>query len=200
MTFPGGADPGPDVLSGGSQRSRLRRTSVVGAVIGALLVGAIVVAAVVTRHSVGTTETAATPTSASPSPAKPPGSVFLEHLPKCTRTDHHDVLTVAFGVSNLGPGALLLLGAQPRVSDEGVLRLTRVRVGADPCADNGGRGPVRLAPADDAVVAMTFHLSERCPHDSIVAARVTFDAGAAGLVHSDSSALTDLSRLQFVQC
>jgi hypothetical protein len=200
MTVPGDSDPRPDVLSGGRNRPRVRRPTLIGTVAGALVVGALVLATAVTRHSIGSNQTAATPTPTTQRPAEPSGSVFLEHLPTCTRTDHHDVLTVAFGVSNLGPGSLVLLGAQPRVSDEDVLQLTRVRLGVAPCADAGGRGPVRLAQADDAVVAMTFHLTAQCPHDTLLAARVTFDAGTAGLVHSDSSALTDLSRLDFVQC
>lgn len=93
-----------------------------------------------------------------------------------------------------------LLGAAPIVSDQRVLRLTRVRLGDIACADRGDRRPVRLGPTGDAVVAMTFHVTTRCPHDSLVAARVTFDAGAAGIVHTESSALTDLSRLTFAQC
>jgi hypothetical protein len=94
----------------------------------------------------------------------------------------------------------VLLGASSLSGADGVLRLTRVRLGRDECADNGGPHPIKLAPSDAAVVAMTFHVSDRCPHDSIVAARVTFDAGADGVVHSDSSALTDVSRLSFAQC
>ena len=202
MTFSGGADPGPDLLSGGDNRSTGRRAALTVAVMGALALGAFLLVRADPQRTGGSRETAATapPTPASHRPAAPSGSVFLEHLPRCTRTDHHHALTVAFGVSNLGPGALVLLGATPLTSDDGVLRLTGLRLGDGTCAGHGSNDPVRLAPADQTVVAMTFRVSARCPHGSLLAARVSFDAGSSGIVHSDSSALTDLNRLDFAQC
>jgi hypothetical protein len=172
---------------------------VVGAAAAALLAGAVALAAVAAHDPAGVRKSA---TTAAPTPQvdKRAGPVFLEHLPGCTRTDHHHVLTVAFGVSNLGRARLLLLGASPLLSDDGPLRLTRVRVGLDRCADGGGIRPVPLEPSHEAAVAMTFRVNRHCPHGSLVAARVSFDAGAAGIVHSESSALDDLSRLRFVQC
>ena len=200
MAFPGSPDPSPDLLSGGD-RSRLTRTVLVSVAVGVLAIAAVVLAVAGGHSPSGSRRTAATATPATGQRAPvSPGSVFLEHLPKCTRTDHRNLLSVAFAVNNLGSGPLLLLGASSLSGTDGVLRLNRVRLGVDECADRGRRQPIRLAPSDVAVVAMTFHVSARCPHDSLVAARVTFDAGAAGIVHSDSSALTDVRRLSFAQC
>jgi hypothetical protein len=201
MGLLGDADPGPDLLSGGGDRPRHRRTWLIGAA-GAVVAGAVALAVAAHDPAAGRDPAAAgAPTApAGHRAAESLGAVFLQHLPRCTQTDHHHLLRVAFGVSNLGQGPLVLLGASPIVSDNGVLRLTRVRLGDAACADRGDRQPVRLGPSGAAVVAMTFHVTSRCPHDSLVAARVTFDAGAAGIVHSESSALTDLSRLAFAQC
>jgi hypothetical protein len=183
-------------------------TALIGAIIGAVAVGAVVLAGAVRHHPSASRETGSTEAGSpeAPSPTaghqsdEPSGSVFLEHLPKCTQTDHHSTLTVAFTVNNLGAGPLVLLGAAPLTGGDDALRLTRVRLGADACAGDGGARPVRLARAGSAVVAMSFRVGARCPDASPVAARVTFDAGPAGIVHADSSALTDLSRLAFAQC
>lgn len=202
MAFPGEGPPAPDFLTGGGDRPRARRAVLIVAAASVVALGSGLAALLALDGSEGSRKTAATATPTSPSrdPDSVAGPVFLEHLPKCTRTDHHHVLTLAFGVSNLGRASLVLLGASPILDGDDVLRLARVRLGAHMCAARAGRQPVRLAPADEAVVAMTFHIGARCPHESLVAARVTFDAGPAGVVHSDSSALTDLSRLGFAQC
>ena len=78
--------------------------------------------------------------------------------------------------------------------------LTGVRLGLGSCAAAGGTDPVRLAPAANAVVAMTFRVGEECPRNTLIAARVTFDTGATGIVHADSSELTNLDGLRFAQC
>jgi hypothetical protein len=170
-------------------------------VVGVVAIGGVVLARGRSHQAAGhrAAATGASPASTHRS-VNSPGSVFLEHLPKCTRTDHHHVLTVAFGVTNLGPKSLLLLAAAPLTSDDGVLRLTRVRLGVDACGAGGGKNPIELAPTGEAVAAMTFHVNAECPHRTIVAARVTFEAGGGGIVHSDSSGLANLSELTFAQC
>jgi hypothetical protein len=127
------------------------------------------------------------------------GSVFLEHLTGCLRTDHRRRLTVAFGVTNLGARPLRLLKASPTVSSGG-LALTAESIGPGPCAATGRNRGVRLASAQTVVVALTFHVGPGCPRHTLVAARVTFRTAEAALVHADTSALADLSQLSFAQC
>ena len=180
----------------------------------AVVVLAAAAVAVVVAHGAGHPRaTTARPTAARPTPAaaSPPagdtgaaasapdrGSVFLEHLGACTRTDLRTRLTVALGVTNLGARPLRLLGAVP-ISAVAGLRLTRVQIGRGPCAAGGGSRPVTLPPAAGAVVSLSFSLGPACPRDSPLAARVSFDASGR-LVQGESSQLLDLSRLRFAEC
>src|SRR4051794_1729651 len=112
MTLPGGADPGPDQLSSGGDRSRVQWT-LTTLVIGVVAILGIVLARNASNDSNDSdgsrrppAPTASPSTSPAPQPSgRPAGTVFLEHLPGCTRTDHRHALTVAFGVDNLGPAS-----------------------------------------------------------------------------------------------
>jgi hypothetical protein len=128
------------------------------------------------------------------------GSVFLEHLPQCTVTDHRHNLSVAVAVTNLGDRSLQLVGASGLTSDTFVVRPTTVSVGSPPC----GRPPVghlvHVASGDVVVVRLQFYVADKCPDDALVSARIAFDGGRRGIIHADSSQLADLSQLTFVQC
>jgi hypothetical protein len=139
-----------------------------------------------------------TPTGPEPAIVREGGSVFLEHLAACTRTDHLNRLRLAFAVTNLSNHPLRILSASflGRVSG---LRLTHVQIGAAPCADARAPHGVRLSPAHAAVVALSFAVGPQCPDDGIIAARVTIDA-EQHILHADSSALTDLQALHFAEC
>ena len=142
------------------------------------------------------------PVAPSPSDTRPPtpvaGSVFIEHLARCTRTDHRHRLTLAFAVTNLGRRPLQLVAATPQVLG-GTLLLDQVRIGAGPCAAVGDDRARRLLSAGSAVVAMSFRLGLGCPHDASVLARMTFRR--SGLVlHAESTQLADLSAISFQQC
>jgi hypothetical protein len=128
------------------------------------------------------------------------GSVFLEHLLQCTRTDHHHRLTVALGVTNLGGRSLLLVSAVGVSSDLILVQPMSVRFGAHKCGGAPLPGPVRINPGADAVVTVAFRIGAECPRHALVSARVSFDGGRAGIVHADSAQLADLDRLNFVQC
>jgi hypothetical protein len=139
-----------------------------------------------------------TPTGPEPVIVRKGGSVFLEHLGACTRTDHVNRLRLAFGVTNLSNHPLRILSASLLGGVSG-LRLTHVQIGAAPCAAVRAPRGARLLPAQAAVVALSFAVGPQCPDDGIVAARVTIDA-EQHILHADSSALTDLQALHFAQC
>jgi hypothetical protein len=128
------------------------------------------------------------------------GSVFLEHLPQCTRTDHRHRLSLAMGVTNLGGHGLRLVGASGVTSNALVVAPVGFRIGSEPCASAPGTVPFFIAPGHAAVVALTFRVGSVCPRHALVSAEVAFDAGAAGVVHADSSQLANLDQLNFVQC
>jgi hypothetical protein len=129
------------------------------------------------------------------------GSVFLEHLARCTHTDGLRYLTVAVGVTNLSDHALRLVSATSLGSPG--LRLDDVRVGTHPCAAASAvikrPGGTLLGPSHAVVVSLRFAVGPDCPSAAVVAARVTF-VGNHGSLHADSSSLADLSGVRFGQC
>lgn len=128
------------------------------------------------------------------------GSVFLEHLPQCTATDHQHHLTVAIAVTNLGDRSLRLVGASGLTSDPFVVRPTRLSFGSPPCGRIPSGRSVRIASGAVAVVRLQFYVADKCPGTAAVSARVTFDGGRNGFIHADSSQLANLSQLRFAQC
>ena len=150
------------------------------------------------------------PVASSPSPFPLPepvvvprapqrGSVFLEHLDACTRTDHRSRVTVAVGVTNLTSRPLRLLGAIPLRVDPRV-EFTGSRIGPPPCAAAASPRSIRLAPSRVAVVLLSFAVPPQCLPDSALAARVVFDLGGHHELHADSSQLADLGRLGLSDC
>lgn len=197
-------DRAPERLSGGDG-PRINWTA--AAVIVVLIAGAVLLARAAhhdSRRAAAGREHTLPPGPAPTLPANTPplhlGTVFLEHLPECTRTDHRHRLSVALGVTNLGSKALVLLGATPLTSDAVLVQPVGERLLTGGCAGTSAKGPVRLAPGADAVVALSFRIGAGCPRHALVSAEVGFDGGHAGIVHADSSLLANLDRLDFVQC
>ena len=198
-----GQDDAPEQLSGGDG-TRLNWSGI--AVVVVLVAGAVLLARA-NHHD-------ARPTahrhhqSAPPVPLPPPtpirrvhiGSVFIEHLLQCTRTDHRHHLSVAMGVTNLGGHALRLVGASGVTSNAFLVAPVGFQIGTQACASGPASVPYRLGPGRDAVVTVTFRVGSACPRHALVSAQVAFDAGSAGVVHADSSQLANLDRLNFVQC
>jgi hypothetical protein len=193
----------PEQLAGGDG-PRTNWTAV--AVVVVLIAGAVLLATaahhdarpVASRH-----KHTALPAPAPPSPVAPTvsiGSVFLDGLLRCTRTDHRHTLSVAMGVTNLGQRSLVLLGAVGVTSDAVLVRPRGVRIGTQGCGQAPADRPVRLGPGGDAVVTLAFRVGVACPLHALVSARVSFDGGRAGVVHADSSPLADLDQLNFAQC
>lgn len=176
---------------------------VAGAVVLVLLVGGITIARA--GHTASPKHRAQQPPISAPAPVAAThrvhlGSVFLEHLPQCTVTDHRHELAVAVAVTNLGDRALQLVGASGLTSNPFVVRPTTLSIGRPPC----GRAPVRHAVLIDSghvvVVRLQFYVADKCPGEALVSARISFDGGRQGLIHADSSQLANLSQLSFVQC
>jgi hypothetical protein len=202
------ADPTPvDQVSSAPGR-RPRAVAVVAIVLVALVVVGVVLAHR-PQHPAGVVASPAAGGPSSPAgPGSSPtaagaagaggGSVFLEHLTRCTGIDHRNGLTVAFAVTNLGTEPVQLLSAT-LLTPGSALRLTKVRIGGGRCAGGAPDQPVRLVSAARVVVAMSFGLGPDCPRKTGVQARVAFRAGGR-LLHADSSELADLSRLTFAQC
>jgi hypothetical protein len=128
------------------------------------------------------------------------GTVFLEHLPACTTTDHRHQLTVALGVTNLGARTLRLISATGLTSDPFAVRPTAQSLGRLPCGGIRASRVVQIRPAAVAVVRLHFYVTDKCPRAALVSARIGFDGGRAGVVHADSSELADLGELDFAQC
>jgi hypothetical protein len=195
----------PEQLAGGDG-PRLNWAAV--AVVVVLIAGAVLLARAGHHHTRSATARHKQTTLPAPAPAPAPaapkvhlGSVFLQHLLQCTRTDHRHMLSVALGVTNLGDRSLLLLGASGVSSDEFLVQPSSVRIGTQPC----GRRPssvhrVLLGPGHDAVVMLAFRVGTACPSHALVSARVSFDGGPAGVIHADSSQLANLDKLKFTQC
>src|SRR5690348_15318909 len=98
----------PDELSA-AEASRARW--VAGAVALVLVVAGILIAHA--GHRSAPKHRAVSPPVSAPAPVAAThrvhlGSVFLEHLPECTATDHRHRLTVAVAVTNLGDNPLRL--------------------------------------------------------------------------------------------
>lgn len=176
---------------------------VAGAVVLVLLVVGITIARA--GHTASPKPHAAQPPISAPLPVavRQPvslGSVFLEHLPQCTATDHRHSLTVALAVTNLGDQALQLVGASGLTSNPFVVRPTTLSIGRPPC----GRAPighaVHITSGHVVIVRLQFYVADKCPGTALVSARIAFDGGPQGLIHADSSQLADLSQLRFTQC
>ena len=204
MVEPGHDALEPEQLAGGDA-TRVNWTAV--AVVVVLIAGAVLLARAAhhdarpAAHRQQSTVPAPAPApTATVAPKVHVGSVFLEHLLQCTRTDHRHVLSVAVGVTNLGAHPLELLGATGLTSDAVLVQPLSARIGTRGCAGASASPPVRIGPGRDAVVTLAFRIGAVCPRHALVSARVSFDGGAAGVVHADSSQLADLDRLRFVQC
>jgi hypothetical protein len=177
-----------------------------------LLVIAAAVAGYVFRapHQGTATPAAATttrPTPSGPSPAPSVqnrgdagafGSVFLEPLAQCIRTDHRQHLRVALAITNLTNRKLRLITATPLDPPTG-LQLTRLRYWSSPCGVDVTDTAPPLRPSHEIAVELTFLLSPTCPAGRSVAVRVTFEAGGRRL-EADSPTLADLDRVHLVQC
>ena len=202
MVEPGQHDE-PEQLSGGDA-PRLNWSAI--AVVAVLVAGAVLLARA--NHHDASPAADRHHQSAQPLPLPAPtpvrrvhiGSVFIEHLLQCTRTDHRHHLSVAMGVTNLGGHTLRLVGAAGVTSNAFLVAPVGFQVGSQACAHARATVPYRIAPGHDAVVTVTFRVGSVCPRHALVSAQVAFDAGSAGVVHADSSQLANLDRLNFVQC
>ena len=203
MVEPGHNEHEPDQLSGGDA-PRVNWSAV--AVVVVLVAGAVLLARA--NHHSASPAANRHHQSAQPVPLPVPtsvrrvhiGSVFIEHLLQCTRTDHRHHLSVAMGVTNLGGHALRLVGASGITSNAFLVAPVGFQVGSQACAHAPATVPYRIAPGHDAVVTVTFRVGSACPRHALVSASVAFDAGTAGVVHADSSQLANLDRLNFGQC
>jgi len=176
---------------------------VAGAVALVLLVGGILIARTTPHHA--HRHAAAQPPINGPAPAAETkhvhlGTIFLEHLPECTTTDHLHRLTVALGVTNLGARTLHLVSAAGVTSDPFAVRPTAQSLGRLPCGVVPASDTVQIRPAAVAVVRLHFYVTDKCPRTALVSARIGFDGGRAGVVHADSSELANLAELDFSQC
>lgn len=197
-------DPGePDRYDELSTAEASRARWVAGAVALVLLVSGITIARA--GHPSRPKHRSAAPPISAPAPVAATrrvhlGSVFLEHLPQCTVTDHRHNLSVAVAVTNLGDRSLQLVGASGLTSNPFVVRPTTLSIGRPPC----GRAPVghtvRVASGDVVIVRLQFYVADKCPGTALVSARIAFDGGRQGMIHADSSQLADLSQLSFAQC
>jgi len=196
-------EPEPEQLSGGAG-PRPNWTAVAAVVV--LLAGAVLLARA--AHHDARQSAARHKQATQPLPLPGPtavrrvhvGSVFIEHLLRCTRTDHRHHLSVAMGLTNLGGHPLQLVGVSGVSSDLVLVRPVGFQIGRQACAGAPASVPFRLAPGGDAVVTVTFRVGSVCPRHALVSAQVAFDAGSAGVVHADSSQLANLDRLNFAQC
>lgn len=190
----------PDELSA-AEASRARR---VAAAVALVLVVAAIAIAHAGHRSPPRHHTGSPPVSA-PAPVAAThrvhlGSVFLEHLPECTATDHRHRLTVAVAVTNLGDNPLRLVGASGLTSNPFVVRPTTLSFGGPPCGRSRAARDVRIASGKVVIVRLQFYVADKCPGTALVSARITFDGGRRGVIHADSSQLANLSQLAFAQC
>ena len=203
MVDPDHGEHPPEQLAGG-EGPRVQWAAI--AVVVVLVAGAVLLARAAhhdTRPSAAHRETVPpgpVPTASSTKPAVHVGTVYLEHLDQCTQTDHRHHLSVALGVTNLGHRSLVLLRVTPVTSDASLVQPNDVHIGKRGCAITSPDDTVRLAPGAAAVVNLGFRVGPGCPRHALVSAQVSFDSGAAGIVHADSSQLANLDRLNFVQC
>jgi hypothetical protein len=192
-------EPAPEQLSSGDPARTRWALWLSAAVVVATVVGLALV------HTADSGHRSPEPLAA-PTPNAPPvavarvsaGSVFVEPLPACTRTDHRRTLTVAFAVTNLNRSPLRLLSAES-LPDALVGDLVAVRVGAGPCAGRERSLPQRLASAAQAVVALDFRLGAGCPRDAALRTRVSFRSGGT-FAQADSSGVVDLRNVAFDTC
>jgi hypothetical protein len=201
---------GPDAEVDRLEAESASRLTAPVVVVAILLVATLVALGIASRpahrHTAATPPPPPTPLSL-PVPLLPrsrpdQGSVFLEHLGRCTHTDGLRFVTVAVGVTNLSDHALRLVSATSLGGSSG-LRLDDVRVGTHACAVTSAtiqrpRGTL-LGPSHAVVVSLRFAVGPDCPSAAVIAARVTF-VGDHGALHADSSSLADLSGLRFAQC
>jgi hypothetical protein len=158
------------------------------------------------HHGAATPAAAATaPPAPSPAPSGETrgaagafGSVFLEPLAQCVRTDHRQHLRVALAITNLTNRKLRLVTATPLDAVTGV-KLTRLRYWRSPCGIDVTDTAPPLPPSHEIAVELTFLVSPTCPASPSVAVRVTFEAGGRWL-EADSPTLADLDRVRLVQC
>ena len=126
------------------------------------------------------------------------GSVFLEPLVQCIRTDHRQHLRVALAITNLTNRNLQLITATPLDDVTGVT-LTRLRFWRSPCGVDVTDTPPPLPPSHEIAVELTFAIGPTCPANRTVAVQVTFAAGGRS-VEADSPTLADLDHVRLVQC
>lgn len=201
MVDPDGVAPPPEQLPGGD-RPRVNWSAV--AVVLVLVAGAVLLARVAHHnHRQRAAEHQQHPVPAPALPSAAPqvhlGSVFLEQLTRCTHTDHQHVLSLGFGVTNLGAHPLVLVGAAGITTDAVLVHPLGSRIGTEGCGQSVSGHPVRLDPGGDAVVTVAFRIGVTCPRRAFVSARLSFDGGPAGIVHADYSQLP-VDRFAFVQC
>ena len=140
------------------------------------------------------------PTPAAPAHSARPdaGTVFVQPLADCQRTDHRHTLRVAMAVQNLANQTLQLVSIDVVDRVPG-LTLSAQTIGVRPCADQPAATARRLRPSEEAVVALQFTVGPECPAKNAVTARLGFLAGGA-MLHAETANVVDLSSLRFDQC
>jgi len=140
-------------------------------------------------RSAGPTGQAVSPTAA-PADA---GSVFVQPLPGCLRTDHRHALRIDMAVQNLADQPLQLVSVDIIGRVPG-LTLTGQTVGDRPCAAQPRPGGRRIRPTEELVVALDFTLGPTCPRPASVTARLGFLAGGT-VLHAETANLVDLAQV-----
>lgn len=139
------------------------------------------------------------PASVSPTaPAPEMGTVFVQPLAGCVRTDHRHDLRIAMAVQNLADQPLQLVSVDMIGRIPG-LTLRAQTVGARPCGDQLRGGGRRIKPSEEVVVALDFAVGPTCPGPTSVTARLGFLAGTT-VLHAETANLIDLASMHFDGC
>jgi hypothetical protein len=126
------------------------------------------------------------------------GSVFVQPLPDCLRTDRRRSIRIAVAIENLADHPLQLVSVEVIGRIPG-LTLTAQTVGGRPCADQARHNGSPIRPSEERVVALEFAVGPTCPPPVPVTARLGFLVGAR-LLHAETSNLVDLSSLPRLRC
>jgi len=126
------------------------------------------------------------------------GSVFVQPLPDCLRTDRRRSLRIAMAITNLADRPLQLVSVEV-ISRVPGLTLTTQTVGRRPCADQARHNGPRIRPTEERVVALEFAVGPTCPGPMPVTARLGFLVGAR-LLHAETANLVDLSSWRRLGC